>query len=286
MSDSTTSWDNIVATQQQQQDQETSSTLEISSQPKKNPRGRPKVRREESVTLSHPAPPVQPESIARPSTISIGAELPEPEKILSTTELIEVVKNFSASAASPRNKKNLRVSMDTPGLPEQSDGTETDPERLTLLRMYKQYFKKPLVDKHQRKEKAWSDKHATSDIYREIKELDALCSEDDPAQMLSDLWVQGMVGVETLGPLAGLQTQNLSVVAEKTAQTDQFRGIMRELLIKYPYLRKLMGLGGFPEIKLLLITATSIRMVHDANCSAQPLFTEAPEDLQTAYDKL
>lgn len=280
----TLKWDNIIATNGQED------TIQdiINSNPvpaaKSKARGRP--RKQGDAAGLPPGPPSQSESFARLEPLTIGAEAPEPEKQFSNAELVEVLRKSTRSQPPSPRRKNLRVSLDTPGLPsEPEDGTTNDPDRLTLLRMYKQYFRKPLLDKHQRKEKIWSEKHPNSEIYREIKELDALCSEDDPAQILSQLWVQGMTGVEVLGPIAGLQTQQLSVVAGQTADTDQFRGIMRELLIKYPYLRQLVGLGGLPELKLIVITATAIRMVHDAN-SQYGASAPIPEDLKSEFSTL
>lgn len=244
---------------------------------RKSAKGRPR-----KIIPAEPLIPAEHEPVTIvPPTISA-------EESLSTHQLIETLRR-SKSQSPPKRKGALRFSTEETPKEETPDGTsDPDPDRVTLLRMYKQYYKKPLLDRHNRKEIRWTEKHLTSDIYREIKELDAAVSEDDPTSVLASGWVQMMIGVEAVGPAFGIASNNLGAVATHVSEQEQFRSNMRELLIKYPYLRKLIGLGGYPELKLLVITGTIIRQVHEANLKGPPAPNQAevPEDLRTAFHAL
>lgn len=244
-----------------------------SSGMRKSGRGRPR-----KIVPAEPLLPAEPGPLAPPLT---------PEESMSTMQLMDTLRK-SKSQSPPRRKSALRFSQEEPAAVPPAENTDPDPERMTLLRMYKQYFKKPLLDRHTRKEVRWTDKHATSEIHREIKELDAAVSEEDPASMLASVWVQLMTGVETFGPPFGLAANNLGYVADAASHSEGFKSNMRELLIKYPYLRKLLGLGGYPELKLLIITGTIIRQVHDENMKNPRGVDPAhiPDDVKSAFQTL
>jgi hypothetical protein len=235
----------------------------------------------------------------RPKKIIAPVEVPEqqpivtvpagPEENYSTQSLVNMFRR-SKSQSPPKLRKQtgLRFSVEE----DDENKPSENPERITLLKMYKQYFKEPLIGKHNKKERVWTDKHLNSDIYREIRDLENLVSEDDPAGMLSGIWVHSMACVEAFGPMAGLEVEGVSQIAEVVSKKDDFRANMRELLLKYPYLRTMVGLGGYPELKLLLLSATIVKEVHIQNMAMlhararvspeQPV----PEDLQRAFSQL
>jgi hypothetical protein len=231
--------------------------------------------------------PAEPLIPAEPVPVTMERPLMSAEESLSTLQLVETLRR-SKSQSPPKRKSTLRFSTEEPNKETPENVQELDSDRTVLLRMYRQYFKRPLLDKHGRKEIHWTDKHMTSEIYQEIKKLNDAVKEDDPAAALASGWVQMMVGVEAAGPMLGIASKNLGTVAECVAGQDDLLSTMRELLIKYPYLRKLIGLGGYPELKLLALTSTVIRQVHEVNLNGLPAAPprEVPADLRTAFNAL
>lgn len=215
----------------------------------RKPKGRPK----KSITpVSEPPTPI-------PMT---PQEPVQPETMISNADLASMFTKSKSQSPKPR-KSSLKFSGDQSETIPETDGL--DPERVTLLKMYKQYFKKPLIDKHNRKEKIWQDHQPNSEIYQEIRLLENSVSDDDPAVILSSFWVTGMSVVENLGDMWGLETESLTQVSVEAAKLPHFQANMRELLIKYPYLRTMIALGGYPELKLLVTTVTLVKEVHQLN---------------------
>lgn len=266
-----TSWSNVIADNAEKDPIKT--LLErvptkdnITSTVTRKGRGRPPKRQpstDESIDATSTLDPIKSVDVA---------STPAPETLVPTKDLIDMFstqKSRSRSSSPSKSRKSvLKFSTDLNKAdePDEPDSNhDIDPERVTLLKMYKQYFRKPLIDKHKRKEKLWTEKSLNSEIYREIRELEACCSEDDPASFLATGWVHFMSGIEATGPMYGLRTQRLSEFSAAAAEEESFKSNMREILLKYPYLRKLVGLGGYPELKLLVVTATMIRQVHDFN---------------------
>lgn len=246
---------------------------------KKNPRGRP---RKSNTPVEAPAEPIRMQELLPKMEIST------PESLIPTQNLVNMFRR--SKSQSPPKQRGLRFSADVEN--EESQSKDEDPERATLLKMYKQYFREPLIRKHTRKEKSWTERHKNSDIFREIRELENLVSEDDPAGVLSGIWVHSMSVVEAVGPAVGLESQGLSEVSAAVAQRDDFRANMRELLLKYPYLRTMVGLGGYPELKLLLISATLIKEIHFQNLTLQQTRERinpdqpVPDNLKKAYSQI
>lgn len=281
-------WDNITSENEEDPIKallEKTPSKEISAG--KKPRGRPK---KPPTPVETSVPPVIPETPLSQQTA---------ESMLTNSELLKILSNSQSDTAVPstRGKKSsLRFSGDkgrhdneTPETVAESD----DPERTTLKKLYKQYFKEPLISRHKRKEKTWTEANLNSEIYREIRELETACSDEDPAAILGGVWVAGMGAIEALGPTWGLETQGLTKCCHIASQQADFRSNMRELLIKYPYLRTMIGLGGYPELKLILMTATIVKEVHRVN--TQPRgptdmsFTDdtnSPTNLRQAFENL
>lgn len=237
----------------------------------RKPRGRPKK--------TPPTPPV-----------SIVEELPQPSLEESIPSSVLTSMFMKQKSVSPKSKKTaLRFSGEEK---KQEEETPLDPDRVVLLKMYKHYFRQPLLSQHTRKERIWHDHHLNSEIFAELRLLETACSEDDPAKVLASMWVAGMIGVEKFGPLFDLHTENLGAVADHASKLPHFQTNMRELLLKYPYLRTMIGLGGYPEFKLLMTTTTLIAEIHDMNKRqlaadpgpdpSQPL----PHDLRKQFDGL
>lgn len=253
------------------------------SGPIKRAKGRPK---KVSGTVSPGLPEQQP--------IGISSEAPSELEQIPSAQLANMfLKNHPPEETSVLQKKtktgSLRFSSDKHD-DVQPESTEPDPERVTLLKMYKQYFRKPLLDRHKRRERVWLDSHLNSEIHREIQTLENEVSEDDPVAVLAGLWVGSMGVVESFGPAFNLRTENLTLVSHGASQDPKFRDNMRELLIKYPYLRMMIGLGGYPELKLLITTVTLIKELDKHNKDIDPTGTNQtaldPEDLNKAYQNL
>jgi hypothetical protein len=279
-------WDSVVADNTSDDPlvymMEKTETKEISRKPKGRPK---KVIPSDNSLIGNTSPD--------PVPVPIPSILPTFEENLPTDALVSMFqKNKSQSPKTKPKKSLLRFSGDEKIPDDNSQPSGMDPDRATLLKMYKLYFRQPLLSKHSRKERIWHDSNLTSEIFQEIKLLETACSEDDPSQVLSSMWVAGMSVIETFGPVAGLETAHLGEVAGLTAAQPGFQTNMRELLIKYPYLRTMIGLGGYPEFKLLLTTTTLIKEIHDVNTrnrqaspGLDPL-RPVPEDLRKQFDTL
>jgi hypothetical protein len=235
----------------------------------RKPRGRPKK-----------TPPTPPAEELPPQ--------PTPEESIPSSVLTSMF--MKTKSISPKQKKNTLRFSGEDKKPEEE--TPLDPDRVVLLKMYKHYFKLPLLSQHTRKERIWQDHHLNSEIFTELRLLETACSEDDPAKVLASMWVAGMVGVEKFGPIFDLRTENLGAVAQHASTLPHFQTNMRELLLKYPYLRTMIGLGGYPEFKLLMTTTTLIAEIHDMNqrqSSADPgpdPSQPLPHDLRKQFDGL
>lgn len=262
----------------------------------KKPRGRPRKKEiTPDLDLSKLLPPPEVSPPGDQASFDVSG--------LSTEQLIfaslanepsipptkKVVSPLVSRGRSPR-KSVLRFSDDA----SESDATaEPDSKWLAAVATYKCFFQSPkLRAKHQREEKAWTNRDSPERIIKECKELQALCSSTDPANVLGSLWVNCMSGVETFGPLWGLKTQQLGACAGAVSQRDDFQETMRELLIKYPYLRMLVTLGGLPELRLAVITITMVNEIHQINSLKEHMAhmqtpdRPVPEDLRSAFSGL
>lgn len=267
-----TNWD-IITSENEEEDPikgllEKSKTV---SGPIKRGRGRPKK------SSSMDAPP---EFLPAPSA---PAPAP-PEEQLSNAELVAMfMKEERPPTPTKPRKSSLKFSGDSIPNEDNDEVDPDDPERKTLLNMYKMFFRPPLIDKHKRKEKIWTESNLTSEIHREVRKLQSEVAAFNPADVLAGYWVISMGMVEGVGPMFDLKTQGLTYAAAKHSQDEGFRSTMRDLLIKYPWLRVMIGLGGLPEFNLLAATYTLVKSVHDMNSSPN---VPVPDDLRTAYSEL
>lgn len=287
------SWDAITQSNEQlEQDDPIRSLLggragskEITEPRQKRGRGRPRKSMTPPVTEEFQEPVTVPE--APPMEIAKPVP-PSAEELMSTRELASMFTR-DPTASATKKKSSLRFSAEIQGDSQpNSNVPETlaeDPERATLLKMYKQYFKEPLLSKHKRREKVWTDTNLNSDIYRELKMLENAVSDDDPTAILGALWVGSLGAIEAFGPAMGLYTDKLTVVAMAATQDEKFKANMRELLLKYPYLRVMIGLGGYPELKLLITTLTLIKEV-DSHNRQMAVSAQIPQELHTAFSNI
>lgn len=252
---------------------ERGSTKEI-----KPPRSRGRPRK--TTTPVEEIPPVQ----------EVLPSLPAPEENISTANLVSMFKRSKSQSPPKSRRPALRFSSDKQ--PAESSEEETNPKWIAAVQTYKCFFNEKLRAKHRRNEITWTSKDTPERIIKECKELQTLCSNSDPASTLGSMWVHCMSGVEAIGPIYGLKTEKLGEVAGIVSERDDFQETMRELLIKYPYLRLVVGLGGLPELRLAVITITVINEMHQMNKYKEQIAMNAspdkpiPSSLNTAYSEL
>jgi len=270
-----TAWSNIT---DENEEDPVKSLLERSMSkelPSRKGKGRPKKNVPPVIESEQPPLPTPP-----PPAVS-------PESMIPTEQLVKMFQRSKSQSPPKTRRSSIRFSDEKEPL-SSSPPTPDDPERLTLLRMYKQYFKLPLINQHTRKEKVWSDKHLNSEIHQEIKLLENAISDDDPANALSTWWTTGMNVVENVAPIWGLETEGLGKHAGLVGQSPQMKSVMRELLLKYPYLRSMVGFGGYPELKLLVVSVTLIKEVHEQNARSRWMNEnmQVPDSLNKSFDQV
>lgn len=198
------------------------------------------------------------------STTPVLPRQPSPEELMKTADLVRVALKREES---PKPTK-LRFSGDTHLPPlddvdEQELGEQLDQE--ILLKIYEQFFSPPLCDRHNIKKRNFDEKTPKKTLEAELKKLQRICGASDPASDLGRIWAGAMTFGEGFGVSMGYPLMGLGEVCQKKAQTPEMLDTFRELLIKYPKLRKWMVLGGFPEIKLALYSGMIAKEVMEEN---------------------
>lgn len=227
-----------------------------------------KVGRPKKETRAVPEPEPEPEPVK--------LREPHPEEQLDTGSLLSMfvgrdAVNEAASKATRKEKSPkksaLRFSMDA------SDGEEEeDPSRVQeraskdcMLAIHRKFYEEPLVSRHTRPEKKWTPKHTARDIEKENKIIMQQIKNTDPAQTLGMYWVMAMGMAEQVGILGGVPLMGLGEESAKSLKDQKQMDIFRELLIKYPHLRAMVMVGGYPEVMLLASSLTLASEVAESN---------------------
>lgn len=192
---------------------------------------------------------------------------PSPEELMKTADLVRIALKKEESPRPPKSGI-LRFSGDT-NLPpsddidEQELGEQLDQE--ILLKLYEQFFVPPLSNRHNIKKRQFDEKTPKKTVEAELKKLQRICGSSDPAADLGRLWAGAMAFGEGFGVSMGYPLMGLGEVCQQKSQTPEMLDTFRELLIKYPKLRKWMVLGGFPEIKLAFYSGMIAKEVMESN---------------------
>lgn len=255
MSEDPTDWSNITS-----ENTDTLSELVeavIAEKPAKKKRGRP--------------PKVAPSSAGPVTPVQSGSTTPvepppmRPEEMLRTADLV----NMFAAKPEPeptRTRGILKFSGDSlpPEPPTEEDMTEQlDTE--VLLKVYESFFQPPLIDRHNIKKKNFADKPNKKSLESELKKLQRAVGSSDPAADLGKMWAGGMGVAEGIAISMNYPLMGLGEVATAKSQTPEMLDTFRELLIKYPSMRRWLVLGGFPELRLAIYSGNIAREVLEHN---------------------
>lgn len=233
-------WDNITETNVDKVAEELEK-LETSATTPKKKRGRPAKAR----TPDAPIPaPKQSEEEEIPSDV--------------------LASMFYKSPPSTPGRKSPKPSVKfTQDEEEQSLSERLDHE--VLLKIYDSFFKEPLASRHNRRKKLHDENTPKHVLERDVKELQRCIGTSDPANDLGHGWAKLMTLAEKVAIMQGLPLWGLGEEAEKRAKDPEFTDTFRELLIKYPRLRSYMVMGGFPELRLAVLSMYMAGSVAERN---------------------
>lgn len=244
------SWDNITNADNDQPEEfkpsEPVETLTTVTNLKKK-RGRPP-----KVALPMPTLPTPPTS---GSNTPVRTE----EEMMSTTQLLSAL-----TMSGDKSPKAPALKFNVPDDDEEAS-IEADVDMEILLRIYESFFQEPLNRRHSIRRRPFSHTTPKKTIESELKKLSRAVGCADPAADLGSIWAKGMAGIEYFAVPAGYPVLGLGAVAAQKAASPEFTDTFRELLIKYPRLRSYMALGGFPEVKLLVMSAMVTQEVLNNN---------------------
>lgn len=233
-------WDSITETNVDKVAEELEK-LETATLPKKK-RGRP-------------AKPRTPE----PSTPLPPAPKQSEEETIPSEQLASM---FYKSPPSTPGRKTPSVKF-TQDEPEDDLSERLDHE--VLLKIYDSFFKEPLSSRHNRRKKLHDENTPKHVLERDVKELQRCIGTSDPANDLGHGWAKLMTLAEKVAIMQGLPLWGLGEEAEKRAKDPEFTDTFRELLIKYPRLRSYMVMGGFPELRLAVLSVYMAGSVAERN---------------------
>lgn len=198
-----------------------------------------------------------------------GSNTPELARSIDTDPIetmpAEDLIRGAMGAPEPEPIKSVRLAPVRDDVP---DSRPIDSDKACLLGIYRSFFKEPLASRHSARQKTFTDKHTSADVFREIEDIQREVRASNPMAMLSAAWLTTMGLVENAGVSSDIPLQNLTRCCQLAADQPDTQDIFRDLLIKYPYLRRAVSLGGFPEIQLLVLSATIVTQVMQANAMA------------------
>jgi hypothetical protein len=98
------------------------------------------------------------------------------------------------------------------------------------------------------------DSVSTNSIDQRVKLLQECCIQSNPTDVAISVWSSILGLTETVLENTGNPIPGLSVNSQIIGNSPMGKQIFRDLLIKYPYMRYMIGMGDFPELKLLMMT--------------------------------
>lgn len=267
-----TSWDAVIRPSGENSPVSGTSTPNPTKERRRR-RGRPR-KTEQAV---EPSTPQEPETY-------YTAGPPPIEEIFKRLEISE--NNNNNNKKKSNNISFLNGFNNEPAGPTAQQLAEEEREKNTLIKMYKTYFQPPLSESHALKERNWHPSDSPEDIMNEIRKMEAVVSGGTPTKFITGAYVGVMTGLEAAGPFFGLRLNSLAQSAEQVAQTPVFQKNLRELLIKYPYLRRLSSMDGMPEINILVTTLIMIKEVNQANSFVSTAGQTAGPGLRQKFSNL
>lgn len=257
-----TDWSNITAENTDTLSEIVESVLE--STPSKDKIARKKRGRPPKISAATPETATP--TLSGSSTPSAPPPM-RPEEMLSNADLVNMF-SCKQEPASKSPRGILRFSADN--MPT-SDGEQNE-EELTetldtevLLKVYESFFQEPLASRHNIKKKNFADKPNKKSLESELKKLQRAVGSSDPASDLGKMWAGAMGVAEGIAVSMNYPLMGLGDVATARSQTPQMLDTFRELLIKYPSMRKWLVLGGFPELRLAIASGNIAREVFEHN---------------------
>lgn len=259
MSEDPTDWSNITSENTDALGEMVESVIaEHNAKPTKKRRGRPP-----KITSSISSGPVTPSQSG--SSTPVGPPPMRPEEMIATADLV----NMFAAKREPTPEKPrgiLKFSGDAIPTPEQEEedmSEQLDTE--VLLKVYESFFQPPLCDRHNIKKRSFGEKVNKKSLESELKKLQRAVGSTDPASDLGKIWAGGMKAAEVAALSMGYPLMGLGEVSSDRAQKPEMLDTFRELLIKYPSMRRWLVLGGFPELKLAVYSGNIAREVFEHN---------------------
>lgn len=197
------------------------------------------------------------------SSTPVGPPPMRPEEMLATSDLI----NMFASKREPTPEKPrgiLKFSGDS--LPEQNEEDMKDQlDTEVMLKIYESFFQHPLSERHNLKKKNFGENPNKKSLEAELKKLQRAVGSSDPAADLGKMWAGAMGVAEGVAVSMNYPLMGLGEVASSKSQTPEMLDTFRELLIKYPSMRRWMIFGGFPELRLAVHSGNIAREVLEQN---------------------
>ena len=208
----------------------------------------------------------------KPVTPVETVPLPQPpsreeQEIPSSVLASMFSKSPNNSGSSTPRKSALKFSEPVFTAPPENEEKELMEkiDKEILLELYEGFFREPLSQRHSKKKKNFDETTEKSILEKEIKEIQRAVGRGDPARDLGKLWAGTMHGLESMCVYNGVNVTGLGSLSEKMAVTPEYNDTFRELLIKYPSMRKYIALGGFPELKLAWNTMILVQTVYGVN---------------------
>lgn len=209
----------------------------------KRKRGRPPkaITPTESLPLPLPLP-------SAPPVPSHYSELMSNEAL---TNMLAKSRTPPSSGSNTPRKSSIKFSEPEPGQPDDEASLSEKIDHEILLSIYESFFREPLSGRHNKRKKPFDENTPKDTLVKELKELQRVIGSSDPVKDLGHIWTKGMETVEFFGMLNGFPLMGLGEVSKEKAKSPEISDTFRELLIKYPRLRSMLVLGGFPELRLI-----------------------------------
>lgn len=145
--------------------------------------------------------------------------------------------------------------------------------RKCLIGLHNEFYDEHNSKLHKIPRMAIDDSVPTSSIDQRVKLLQECCIQTNPTDVAISVWSSVLGLTETVLENTNNPIPGLSVNSQIIGNSPAGKQIFRDLLIKYPYLRYMIGMGDFPELKLLLMTVQvmeiSKKIASDPNLQQQ-----------------
>ena len=140
-----------------------------------------------------------------------------------------------------------------------------------ISELYNSYFLPPLCDKHKEKKRFFTPAEYDPCL-AECRRLQGLCSTRDPIKVVKTGYIMALGGLETASGIMGAPVPQFREKMTKVLDSPTGDSVMRELFIKYEYLRNMALAGHSPELTLFVLTSAVF-----ADClNSPPVQTHTP----------